>query len=240
MENILCRLIKLSNKMDKLGLCKSSDDLCKIIRKLSYVTEENAASSEMQQFTDDSRSSVEHAGLFKKIMQQPISFVSRVIKPEIVIDAFINGANMEDLISRSSMELGIISERLKSYEKELGIKRLSQLGTQEILKMMNDSQIEAIWFSSPESLEHEKAHQAGKTLTPQQISQEIKQNLSSSFPAELDENQKDMIINNWINNYINSLKTYYNEDEIQGELGASEKEILDRALKEIPQFIQNQ
>lgn len=233
MKNILQKIIKLSSIIDNLGYHQESDDLL----KLAYSTEGQANSSEMQEITDPSKASFEHEGLFKKILQSPISFISRITKPEVAIDVFLNGADMEDVVARSSMELNILAQRMKQYSDELGLNRLKQLGPQEILKMMNEPKIEAIYFANEEAREHERRHQTGQEMSPEQLEQQIMQNLGSALPAGMDPEQKKAIVSSWTQNYISNLKNYYGEEEISGELGADAPFIMQKAKEQIPQAI---
>lgn len=230
------KIINIADKLDKIGYHNDSDIVFNIGIKLAYTTEGKATSAEMQGITDPDKANFEHEGLFKQIMQQPINLVSRVVQPQVAIDVFLNGGDMEDVVARASMELNIVAERMKMYAEELGVDRLRQLGAPEILNMMNEAKIEAIYFANEEAREHERRHQGGEEMSQEQLSQQIMQNLGSAFPAEMDPQQRQEITNDWTDNYVANLKKYYREDEVRGELGADAPFIIEKAKEQIPQY----
>lgn len=224
---------KLSNELEKLGHFKAAN----LLLRIAYTTEEQADSAEMQGVTSDDKAGFQHEGLFKKLMQQPINLVSRATRPEVAIEAFLNGADIQDLVSRAAVELDLLGQRLDKYSEELGMNRLKQIGAQGILQMMNDHEINAIWFASPEAKEHEQRHQQGGEEDAATLEQKIMQGLGSVLPQDMDDQQKQQIVNGWVQNYVTNLQRYYKPEEIKGELFADEPFIIEKAKEQIPGMI---
>lgn len=232
---MLKQLIKIANSLDGHNMLNESEILDSVIYKLAYTSEMQGTASEMAAI-DPEKAQFEHLGLFKKISQQPINLVSRLSRPEIAIESFLGGANIQDMVSRAVMELNILAQRLGGYEKEMGMPRLQQMGSVKVLEMMNHPEIEAIYYSDPESLEHERRHQRGETKTPEQVKQDIASQLQSVFPQEVPPEERQRIISEWMDNYISNLGRYYAQGEIPGELAADLPTITDKAKKDLSQM----
>lgn len=231
------KLLTQAHQLDRAKKFAEADTLMKLAQ---FRTEGHAESAEMQGITDSSKSGFALNGLFKRMLQSPISFVSRLARPETAIEAFLKGADIKDLVSRASIELDILQQRMTVYAKEFGMNRLRQLGPQEILRMMNDAKVEAIYYSNQDALAHERRHQQNETSTPEKIKENIMQRMQSVFPPELPPEERERIVGSWMENYVHNLKQYYSEDEISGELGAERPVIEQRATEELPKLWQGE
>jgi hypothetical protein len=197
-------------------------------RLAKYLGEQQATEQEMREVSPDAKGSL-------KGVHYSVAFDQMLSNPQIVDEDKLIRAAMTPGATASSYAKTAYYEAFNGFQRAQKISGLiNSKDPQKIKEHIREQALQGVLYdpSDPNAREHELRHEAGGSMTVDQLVSELASSIQSDVPEEV----KRGIAGNFMQSWVSNRMKLYDQKDWNDELFAMQPEIKGEFLKSLSQM----